>query len=388
MLTAWLLLACSDGPPPPGAGPVPVDTDDTAAETTPDDTAWGPVTVDPEEWGPEQLSETNLIRWRDGQIEYNEGVIPYELQTPLFSDYASKARAIWIPPDSAADWPERGVLDFPVGTVILKSFLFTDDMRAAEDGQYLIETRLLIRGSEGWAAWPYLWREDASEADRHVSGAVMALDFIDPYGEARTAQYLVPQRNQCTDCHEQYDDEGERFLSPLGPTARNLNGTSSLIKGAPNQLQHLSDLGLLANMPDLSVVDQAVDWDDVMARGVDALSADETVHAARDYLDTNCAHCHSPRGIEGVTSQFFLNYDNTDTFNLGICKRPGSAGEGGEGREFDIIPGDPKLSILWYRADTEDVGAMMPELGRSLRHNIGSELLWRWIAEMDPVACE
>ena len=60
--------------------------------------------------------------------------------------------------------------------------------------------------------------------------------------------------------------------------------------------------------------------------------------AARDYLDANCAHCHSPKGIEGVTSQFFLNHDNEDQFNLGICKRPGSAGEGGVDREFDIVP--------------------------------------------------
>ncbi|MFT4976152.1 MAG: putative repeat protein (TIGR03806 family) [Myxococcota bacterium] len=382
-MIVWILLACADPKPDTST-----DTDTTVEDTAVEDTEWGDVSFDPDEWPPELLSELNLIRWDGSDVSYNVGIVPYSLRTPLFSDYALKERAIWTPPGEAADFVESGVLDFPVGTVILKSFIVADDLRTPEVGRHLIETRLLIRGSEGWAAWPYLWRENGSEADRHVSGAVMAMDFIDPEGEARTAQYLVPQRNQCTDCHEQYDDDGERYLAPIGPSARNLNGPSPDIDGAPNQLQHLADEGMLVGLPALEGVDQAADWAAIEAAGVDSLSEAEVAVAARDYLDSNCAHCHSPRGIEGVTSQFFMNHDNTDEFHLGICKRPGSAGEGGVDREFDIVPGDPKQSILWYRTDTEDVGAMMPDIGRSLKHTPASALLWRWIAEMEPRDCE
>jgi len=383
-----LLLACTGSPKTTDtAADTDTDTPDTTDTATVDD-VWGPVTVDPDEWPQELLSETNLMRWDGSEITYNEGVVPYVLQVPLFSDYALKERAIWMPEGTAATFLDNDVLDFPVGTVILKSFLFPDDVRDPSVGLTLIETRLLIRGTEGWDAWPYLWQEDGTDADRHVSGTVKTIDFIDPDGAERTAQYLVPQRNQCTDCHEQYDDKGERFLSPIGPRARYLNGPSGHADGAPNQLQHLADAGLLEGLPELSLVDQATSWDETLAAGIDSLSGAEVEAAARDYLDINCAHCHSPRGIEGVTSQFFLNHDNDDEFNLGVCKRPGSAGEGGVDREFDIVPGDPKQSILWYRTTTENVGAMMPDIGRSLGHTVAGELLWRWIAEMEPRKCE
>ena len=110
--------------------------------------------------------------------------------------------------------------------------------------------------------------------------------------------------------------------------------------------------------------------------------------AARDYLDINCAHCHNPRAANGETSQLFLNYDNEDAFNLGICKLPGSAGKGGFGRTYNIVPGDPDDSILMYRTETEIAGAMMPDLGRSLRHNAGAELVYEWILRMPPQSCD
>src|SRR5690606_21602798 len=113
---------------------------------------------------------------------------------------------------------------------------------------------------------------------------------------------------------------------------------------------------------------------------VDALSGEALNHAARDYLDVNCAHCHRPEGAQGVTSQLFLNVENTSAFNLGVCKRPGSAGAGGGGLTFDIVPGDPDASILAFRLQTEDPGAMMPLLGRSLAHDQGVDLIRAWIA--------
>ena len=70
-----------------------------------------------------------------------------------------------------------------------------------------------------------------------------------------------------------------------------------------------------------------------------------------------------------------------------MCKRPGSAGGGTFGRTYDLVPGDPEDSILYLRVETEEVGAMMPQLGRSVEHTMGSALLYRWIAEMEPVDC-
>lgn len=69
------------------------------------------------------------------------------------------------------------------------------------------------------------------------------------------------------------------------------------------------------------------------------------------------------------------------------AKRPGSAGSGTGGFTFDIVPGNPDESILVFRVETEEVGAMMPLLGRSLQHRHGADLLRAWVAEMPVVDC-
>jgi hypothetical protein len=40
-----------------------------------------------------------------------------------------------------------------------------------------------------------------------------------------------------------------------------------------------------------------------------------------------------------------------------------------------------------FRLETEQVGAMMPLLGRSLTHVQGSALVREWIAAMEPTGC-
>ena len=65
----------------------------------------------------------------------------------------------------------------------------------------------------------------------------------------------------------------------------------------------------------------------------------------------------------------------------------GSAGVGNGGLTFDIVPGSPEASILYFRTDTTKLGAMMPLLGRSLTHARGAELLHAWIAAMPMTEC-
>ena len=328
--------------------------------------------VDVESAPPERLSEMGLMRFDDGVFTYAEGVHPYELNTPLFSDYALKDRAIYLPEGTqAVPGGPADVLEFPVGTVILKTFSFAPDLRDPTTGLDPMETRVLRRTASGWESWPYLWLEDDSDAELAVSGAVSDVTFIDPNGEPRTARYLVPQRNQCSECHRIEDSDGEVVMNPIGPKPRNLT--------ANGQLQALVDAGVVADL-DPSTVDGAVQADEL---DIASLSPAELDHAARDYLDINCAHCHRPDGVQGVTSQLFLNYENDDPFRLGICKRPGSAGQGGGGLEFDIVPGNPDESILVFRIETEQPGAMMPLLGRSVTHDHGVDLVRAWIANME-----
>ena len=53
---------------------------------------------------------------------------------------------------------------------------------------------------------------------------------------------------------------------------------------------------------------------------------------------------------------------------------------------YSIVPGDPERSILHYRMQSIAPDEMMPELGRSLVHQEGIDLIYRWISEM-PGSC-
>ena len=46
---------------------------------------------------PEKLSDWHLVEARGGRLAPNTGVVPYDLATPLFSDYAHKFRTVWMP---------------------------------------------------------------------------------------------------------------------------------------------------------------------------------------------------------------------------------------------------------------------------------------------------
>jgi len=379
-VSIWLLgfvgwLACSDEQ----IGVEDVEAEDTAEPLL--------VTIDPDVAPPEWLSETHLLQWDGNSVTHNEAMFVYELNTSLFTDYAIKQRAIWMPEGTQANYVGDGdVLEFPVGTVITKTFMMASDMRQPQQDLTIIETRLLILGSNGWNAWPYLWLEDGSDAQRWVPGQVQVFDFIDPQGTPRTANYLVPQRNQCLECHEVKDVADNRVLMPIGPTPRNINRLG-VGDSVTNQLEALIMTDRLSGLASVEEVDAAHDFGAIERDGVEGLDESTIESAARDYLDINCAHCHSPNGIEGETSQLFLNYDNDDAFHLGVCKPPGSAGQGAQDRDYDIVPGDPQASILHYRTQTEELGAMMPQIGRSLAHTQGAALIWAWIEQMPPDDC-
>jgi hypothetical protein len=68
---------------------------------------------------------------------------PYDLNSALFSDYAAKYRFVKLPPGTSAAYHETEAFEFPVGTVIAKTFAYPHDLRDPTKGQRLIETRIL-----------------------------------------------------------------------------------------------------------------------------------------------------------------------------------------------------------------------------------------------------
>ena len=340
----------------------------------------------------ERLSSYNLFSWNPSHgFRFNTRVVPYDLNTPLFSDYALKQRALYVPKGEAASYEPELAFELPVGAVLIKNFLFPADLRAPTQNLRLIETRLLIRQEDGLQALPYVWDAEQKDATFAPAGEVRTISFIDALGERRTAEYLIPQRNQCEECHAH--SQG-RFAPPelvvIGLKARHLHRDYDYggKAGSRNQLEYLAELGMLRGLPALESIAAAYDFRPIEQGGVEALPPDDLEPAARSYLDINCAHCHAPNAVQGDTSRLFLNHGNTDLFHLGVCKRPGSAGTGNGGLTFDIVPGDPDNSILYFRTHTDQVGAMMPLLGRSLTHDRGAELVRAWIEAMPADDCQ
>ena len=177
----------------------------------------------------------------------NEGVLPYDLNTPLFSDYASKHRFVWLPPGTAAMYDEHDSFEFPVGTVIIKTFAYFADARDPSLGERLLETRLIVHRDDGWYPITYLWNDEETEARRRIIGKRIPVTWIDLDGETRSINYQVPNTNQCHECHDVHHDT----LGLLGPKARNLNKDYAYPGGTANQLEHWTEVGLLTGAPAL-----------------------------------------------------------------------------------------------------------------------------------------
>lgn len=107
---------------------------------------------------------------------------------------------------------------------------------------------------------------------------------------------------------------------------------------------------------------------------------------ARAYLDANCAHCHRPEA-PADSSGLWLGWSDSSERQLGICKRPFSAGTGTGGHDFDIVPGDPEASIMVHRMRSTDPEIKMPEMPSQLAHEEGAALIAEWIAAMPPDDC-
>ena len=102
----------------------------------------------------QRLSQYALFVGDAAAQEPAPGVIPYDLNSALFSDYADKLRFINLPAGTHATYRDDDVFDFPVGTVIAKTFAFPHDARAPSQGRRLIETRILNREPESLVGLP------------------------------------------------------------------------------------------------------------------------------------------------------------------------------------------------------------------------------------------
>ena len=316
----------------------------------------------------QKLSEYNFFTGRLADLVPAKGVIPYDINTALFSNYAEKLRFIKLPDGLKADYTSEGVLELPKGTIIIKNFYYENDFRKPGKGRRILETRLLVNEEKGWTAYPYVWNDEQSESFYDVAGDIKKVSYINADGKSISIDYIIPNKNQCKGCHIR-----DNKMLPIGPTAMQLNKDHVYANGKQNQLAYWQQQGLLNGLPPINTVEKLPAMDD---------PSQSVESRARAYLDVNCGTCHHPQGPAN-TSGLFLHYDQDASVELGIMKSPVAAGRGAGKNSFDIVPGKPHKSILSFRMQTNDPGIAMPELGREQVHKEGVKLIKEWIKQME-----
>jgi len=313
--------------------------------------------------GFEQLADYNLFVGDIADLRPNTaaGVIPYDLNTALFSDYASKKRFIYVPEGLAIPFDTTGVLDLPIGSILIKHFYFPE----TDGSEKYVETRLFIHKSDGWQAETYEWNPEKRAAKRTVVGGTRNLT-VNANGTTQTFNYLIPNQNQCKNCH---GDSGK--ISPIGPVVANLNKDYPYLEGTLNQLDKWTKEGILqnygGNIPKFpKIADTSIDLNT----------------RARAYLHVNCASCHSRTG-SAANSGLYLEHTNRDSSSIGFFKTPVAAGDGSGGLNYAIVPGHAEQSILLYRMISSVIDERMPEIGRELPHEEGITLIKDWINSME-----
>lgn len=343
---------------------------------------------------PAKLSAWNIAR-SDGQLlTLPQEVVPYSLNTSLFSDYSHKFRTIWLPAGTHMDYTAEGPLQFPVGAIVTKTFFYPQatastpgrigalQVEQVDGGESLdlsanrlIETRLMVREPSGrWGAVTYVWDADQKDANLVRGGQNIDIELVSAQGTRTPFVYAVPSDSQCLTCHATNVATGT--FEAIGPQANNLNRNYTYSTGESNQLDQLVSLQMLSGY--LAPASKMVVWNDP------AVPVSQRVRA---YLDVNCASCHNSNGRAGNTG-LWLGVGVTDSLRQGICKAPVGGQQNGR-FSFDVSPGDADASFLYYRLanyrpNSTPPRVAMPELGRHVFHAEGNTLVRDWINGMTP----
>ncbi|ESU27001.1 hypothetical protein FLJC2902T_23420 [Flavobacterium limnosediminis JC2902] len=301
-------------------------------------------------------------------------VIPYELASGLFTDYALKKRFVWMPSGTKATYDGDGkILKFPVGTALIKTFYY-DNVQPSETRQ-IIETRIMIKKSvnpvtlqDEWTFANYVWNDEQTEAYLDMNGSYSPISWKNENNVVKSSNYRIPSETECLMCHK----SNERPI-PIGPKPQNLNFSYTYTDGTKNQLAKWVEEGYLESYSDNIV--STVDWKD---------TSKPLETRVRSYIDANCAHCHSTNSHCDYRPMRFAFSETTNPVNLGICVAPQENID--NSLTYIITKGNSQRSVMHFRMSSVNEATRMPLLGRTIVHEEGVQLIQDWIDSLDP-AC-
>jgi uncharacterized repeat protein (TIGR03806 family) len=308
------------------------------------------------------LSEYRFFIGNMAEQRPNERVLPYDVITPLFSDYAHKFRFVWMPRGTKAGFINADVpLGFPDGTVLIKTFYF--DHVQPEDARRIVETRLLIKRAGEWIFADYTWNEDQTEAYLDMNGHFTPITWRDDQGVDHPTNYRVPAAAECFTCHKL---NGQAM--PIGPKLRNMARTFDYAAGTMDQPAKWVQEGYLE--PGFPAPSPVTRWDDPAASLTDRVRA---------YVDMNCAHCHADGKHCDYRPMRFAWQETAQLVNMGVCVEPEDPLPGNPELVYIVAPSNTYRSMLLHRISATDEAVRMPLLGRTVVHREAVDLVTQWI---------
>jgi uncharacterized repeat protein (TIGR03806 family) len=334
---------------------------------------------------PQKLSETGLFASTKSHLPA-PGLIPYSVNSPLWSDHALKERYLALPGDSkiaynAIEYPQpapgapRG-WRFPDGTVLVKTFSIEMEKGNPQSVRRL-ETRLLHLeqtpgtqevGDQVWRGYTYIWNDeqtDAMLAPKNGLDRQLTIRDKDVPGGQREQTWHFPSRAECTLCHTM----PAKFV--LGVNTLQMNKDHDYGGVIANQLRTLEHLGVFTEPLPASPekLPKLVDYHDRQA------SLNER---ARSYLHSNCSHCHMKWGGGNAEFQLLATLDLADTGTIGV--RPGH-GNFGLDRPAVILPGQPERSMVYHRMTKLGLGRM-PHVASNVVDEDAVKLIHAWLKSL------
>lgn len=304
--------------------------------------------------------------------KFTARAVPYEVNSPLWSDGADKTRAFVLPTGQKIHVDATtGAWVFPVGTVMIKNFIF--------DGKF-VETRLFMSiDASTWIGYGYAWNGQgaAKQTDATVVG-IPRTDVMFDTGQ-RTVHWYYPSRADCMSCHNAVAG------NTLGPSNAQMYRVAT--GHTMNQFAEFQAMGLFDAAPVAPTASQVLVTPYPGQLGSPPMSA-TLDQKARSYMQANCAHCHQPN-MGNVMSQF-PNFDlryATALKDANICNVMTSKGVvPGSTATKILVPGQPMSSVMWVRMNEppseDDTSGRMPQIGTHVVDTMGLQLISDWITAL------
>jgi uncharacterized repeat protein (TIGR03806 family) len=302
------------------------------------------------------------------------GVVPYRINSPLWSDHATAERWLALPGRSRIDVGEKGDWSMPDGAVVARTVSMEME-RGVPTSRKRLETQVLHYEGGSWRPYTYVWNNaqtDATLADTEGSSLTLNVRDSDSPGGRREQTYRVHSRAECALCHNPWVEKkttvfGRQSASPLGLTVAQLNRDGATL----NQIERFERLGLFARPLAASLAK--------LPRLADPYDASADLdRRARSYLHVNCSHCHQFNA--GGAATIWLSDDLPLDKMQVIGVRP-AQGAFGIADARVIQPGDADGSVLLYRV-AKLGGGRMPRVGSNRVDERAVAMLGEWIDRM------